>query len=274
MNLRRLRRGSLIVEYDVEYDFDSNTAADLTKANTDLVSGKEDVTLLNETVSAMSIQINNITVTNDTVNNADKVCELFIQSYGPCDHNYYCAVEEERPVCLPEKTSYGLSVVIAVTASVCVFLVCILIIICCSIRALRNRKLKQNPESLSTGSSGTEEHDWPNKGHIAPYGAIGGRQETPMVYLPYAGEVIQENRNYRKHRQDKMSGFSSSLDSRGHQSSHRTSHMSDRDRAYRYDDERKHNRKHLHNYGYDNRAMDYDQILANSYLSDTGYERR
>lgn len=47
------------MEYDIEYEDDAETASELTKANTDLVSGKEKITLLNETVSATSIQINN-----------------------------------------------------------------------------------------------------------------------------------------------------------------------------------------------------------------------
>jgi hypothetical protein len=53
------------VDYELEVEDDADVASELTKANIDLVTGKENITLLNETVSATSVQI------NDTIGNID-----------------------------------------------------------------------------------------------------------------------------------------------------------------------------------------------------------
>ena len=48
------------MDYEVEADDTEETAAKLANANIDLVTGKRNVTLLNETVTATSIEVNNI----------------------------------------------------------------------------------------------------------------------------------------------------------------------------------------------------------------------
>ena len=52
------------MDYEVDVDDTQEAATELTNANIDLVTGKETLTVLNETVSATSVQINN-TIGND-----------------------------------------------------------------------------------------------------------------------------------------------------------------------------------------------------------------
>jgi hypothetical protein len=51
------------VEYEAEVEGTAETANQFTNANIDLVTGRENITLLNETVSASSVQV------NDTIGN-------------------------------------------------------------------------------------------------------------------------------------------------------------------------------------------------------------
>ncbi|KAH3839273.1 hypothetical protein DPMN_112699 [Dreissena polymorpha] len=52
------RRGSLVATYEVVYEDTQESATELTDATLRLVSGKQNVTILNETVSATSVQVN------------------------------------------------------------------------------------------------------------------------------------------------------------------------------------------------------------------------
>ncbi|WAQ99260.1 hypothetical protein MAR_023633, partial [Mya arenaria] len=93
-----LRRGSLIADFEIVYEDSEQSQAQFTEANIDLVTGRETVTILNETVAASSIQVNNTIVTNETSGAA--VCALFEASGGRCDKAYECATVDGAPTCL------------------------------------------------------------------------------------------------------------------------------------------------------------------------------
>ena len=53
--------GSVIVDYEVEVAKTASATNKLNKANVDMVSGKENITVLNQTVSADSVAMENVT---------------------------------------------------------------------------------------------------------------------------------------------------------------------------------------------------------------------
>ncbi|WAQ99321.1 ATS16-like protein [Mya arenaria] len=134
-----LRRG-VIADFEIVYEDSVQSIALFTEANIDLLTGKETVTILNETVSASSIQVNTTIVTNETSSGA-LVCALFEASGGQCDNGYECATVDGAPTCHRQKTSDEMTLIIVVVTGSLVFLLITSIVICVSVRERRKYNL-------------------------------------------------------------------------------------------------------------------------------------
>ncbi|KAH3839213.1 hypothetical protein DPMN_112638 [Dreissena polymorpha] len=92
-----MRRGSLVATYEVVYDDTPESATEFTDANLSLVSGNQNVTIFNETVSATSVQVKDAIVTKETL--SENVCPLFDATRG-CGQGSHCENQAGKPVCV------------------------------------------------------------------------------------------------------------------------------------------------------------------------------
>lgn len=182
VNVISLRRGSVVVNYEVIYDNSTEAAADLSQATYNLIDGTEKITILNESVSASSITINNNTV---LTKNTDSVCQVFIAANGACKQGFNCQVLEGSPTCLENDPKYELAFLVAIIVSSFAFLILVVISLLCAVRVYRTRKIKNKlPESLSSNRSRHGDYDYwsHNTNRMTMYGVIGGLQVLPSSY--------------------------------------------------------------------------------------------
>lgn len=257
-----VRKGSAIVKYDVEYEDSAEAAGDLAKATVDLAAGKQQITILNETVAALSVEVNNVTVLPNVT--SDNLCKVFVDTYGQCSKDTICEVTDGRPTCVPQQTSYGLLFILAIIIGAIALLLATLVVICCTMRAYRMKQLKKrrldSPQTSSTDfdAEGYWSH---SKNHVTPYGVIGGLSVASGYDYPYyIGNGQRLHSKQEKRSRDNR--FRSSSDSKAKSKSSRTNRSTQKD--YRNlngsaGQERQY-------YAYDNPAMDYNQLRSSGYI--------
>ncbi|KAH3839660.1 hypothetical protein DPMN_113092 [Dreissena polymorpha] len=175
-----LRLGSLVATYEVVYDDTSESAMELTDATLRLVSGNQTVTILNETVSATSVQVNETIVTKETL--SENVCHLFVATRG-CGQGFHCENQDGKPVCVRDETKDGLTVIIIAAVCSAVVLLIITIFVCIVARYYRNKKA--DSKELSTFGSKDESQwkDFPKP--IMPYLGYSNWRDRAINYAPY-----------------------------------------------------------------------------------------
>ncbi|XP_060573106.1 neurogenic locus Notch protein-like [Ruditapes philippinarum] len=185
----RLSKGSVRVEFEVIYEKETSSVSDLIKTSIAYLNGDKSIEVFNETVSAITVEINSITVTNETSTDESRLCSVFEILQGPCQENQKCSIMEGNFSCVAhEDDGIGLKIVIIVI--VCVLFVPIIIftITCLAIRKIRNRgkelphsqRLKR--DSIGSGKSWT---NWTNPKLMGSYRSrLSGRSFTSGSYLP------------------------------------------------------------------------------------------
>ncbi|XP_053387517.1 von Willebrand factor D and EGF domain-containing protein-like isoform X3 [Mercenaria mercenaria] len=114
-----LRYGSLIIDFEVKYVNVTTAINDLVKASINLVSGAETLELLTENVSATSVKIKDVTVTNETFKDEITLCKLYMSLNGLCEDTHQCSIIDGNPVCIPNEAKSGEAVdVVVVVCSI------------------------------------------------------------------------------------------------------------------------------------------------------------
>ncbi|XP_052282883.1 streptococcal hemagglutinin-like isoform X2 [Dreissena polymorpha] len=175
-----LRRGSLVATYEVIYEDTPESAIELTHATLRIVSGNQTVTILNETVPATSVQVNETIVTKETL--SENVCHLFVATRG-CGQGFHCENQDGKPVCVRDETKDGLTVVIITTVCSVVVLFIITIFVCIVARFCRNKKADSKKLSTFCSSDESQWKDIPNS--ITPYLGYSNWRDRAIGNAPY-----------------------------------------------------------------------------------------
>lgn len=175
-----LRRGSLAAEYEIVYENTPESATELTEANLSLVSGNQTVTVLNQTVSATSLQVNDTIVTKETLN--ENVCPLF-KAIGGCGQGFHCENQDGKPICVRDETKDEMAALIIAAVCSAVVLFIIIIFVCIVARYYRNRK--SAVQELSTDDSNDESRRKDFRHSISPYLGYSNWRESAIGYVPY-----------------------------------------------------------------------------------------
>ncbi|XP_053377681.1 neurogenic locus notch homolog protein 1-like isoform X15 [Mercenaria mercenaria] len=146
-----IRYGSVVVDFEIRYENVTSAKSDLIKATLNLVNGAETLKLLNETVSAISIKIDDVTVTNETIDNGKILCELYLTLNGLCPNAQECSVVDGNRTCISNEAKSDVTLVIVVVCSI-VSVIILVSIICVSIRTYR-MKGKLTLSNLKQGFS-------------------------------------------------------------------------------------------------------------------------
>ncbi|KAL4230709.1 hypothetical protein ACF0H5_011084 [Mactra antiquata] len=257
-----LRKGSLIADYKVEMDDTPESSADFTKANLDLVKAEETVTILNKTVSPSSVTINDVTVTNETVSNDENVCQLLIGT-KTCADGLECVVTDGNPSCQKIDDKFGLTLVIVAVVAAVVLLFVILGIACLVARMYCGDRKTKYPDSYSTDTlDDSRQYTGYKYPGMAFYGGMNGHHgEKAQGYVSNTREIIptsHSNRNSRSHHSK--------------DNSYRDNRYSNKRQKAKSPSRPSSKTSNQHRHVYDNRALDYDQILSASYVEP--YDRR
>ncbi|XP_052281362.1 serine-rich adhesin for platelets-like [Dreissena polymorpha] len=185
--VKSIRQGSVIVEYDVVIRDDEKTIQAFTEANVALVSGERTIKVLDTTVSAASVQINDAFVTKETVK--EGVCTLFVAS-GGCGKGFHCENHGGKPVCFEDKqtvatysSSDGANAIIIATVCSVSFLILVVFFVCFIARRYRSRNIKSSSSQISADSY--DKKRWEHFGRrIAPFFGSVGWRENNLGWVP------------------------------------------------------------------------------------------
>ncbi|KAL3854147.1 hypothetical protein ACJMK2_013425 [Sinanodonta woodiana] len=138
INIRDIRRGSLIVDFELVYINTPITYAALAKAHIDLAAG-ENITVGGQVSGVESMVVENTTVPNGN-SSKEYLCTVYILVSGGCRVNFKCVVLNSSPLCQPINTTTDI-VPIAVAAAVAgfVIIVAVVALICSLQRRFKNR---------------------------------------------------------------------------------------------------------------------------------------
>ncbi|XP_060568282.1 uncharacterized protein LOC132726889 [Ruditapes philippinarum] len=153
--INRISAGSLVVDFDLIYDNDTPAASkDIAEANIALLSGGSNIEVLNETVSATSLKVNGVIVTNTTLSDHKSVCNMYEALNGMCPSNQHCIAVDSQPSCVFNEVdkNNGLArvivmVVVAIVALTIIVLITLLVIR--KIRRMENRNLPDEEKKFT-----------------------------------------------------------------------------------------------------------------------------
>ncbi|XP_061165074.1 A disintegrin and metalloproteinase with thrombospondin motifs 16-like [Saccostrea echinata] len=140
-NVTGLRKGSLVVNYDVYTTSDSSSSSNLVSINQDLLSGKENVTYdgQNAPVSSLSFIDSSGKIVNFT--NFSSGCQI-LKAINPCRTGSQCVEEQQGPVCrvisIDNEKDWTMLILLVGGACVVVLVVTITVLVFC--RRNKNKK--------------------------------------------------------------------------------------------------------------------------------------
>ncbi|XP_062584934.1 A disintegrin and metalloproteinase with thrombospondin motifs 6-like [Saccostrea cucullata] len=130
--VRRVRKGSLNVEYDVITDDEAEATLDVVTVAKDLVYGKENVTYDGQEAPVSSAAYVDTSGNNVNISITTTGCEL-LESSEPCSSGYVCYEGETGPYCR-SSTNYDqqmLIIISAVVGAVCLIITTAVILVLC-----------------------------------------------------------------------------------------------------------------------------------------------
>uniref|UniRef100_K1PXB8 A disintegrin and metalloproteinase with thrombospondin motifs 1 n=1 Tax=Magallana gigas TaxID=29159 RepID=K1PXB8_MAGGI len=140
--VKRVRSGSLIVDYDVITDEEPASASDVVSVAKDLVSGTENVTYDGQAAPVSSAAFVDSSGTNVNISSATTGCEV-LESSSSCGSGYKCIEGSSGPYCRKSVSEYDTQMLIiigAVVGSVCLLVTTAGILVLCICKNQRKEK--------------------------------------------------------------------------------------------------------------------------------------
>ncbi|XP_060560086.1 fibropellin-3-like isoform X4 [Ruditapes philippinarum] len=183
--IKSISKGSLVVDFELIYANDTSAASTkITEVNIALLSGGEIIKVLNETVSATSLKLNDVTVTNISLSDDKYICKMFEALSGMCPSNQHCSIVDRQPSCVLNEAEESTDLMLVIVVVVCAIAapIIILLVICLTIRKLRNsNKLKHNNRTDKSHPG----YKWSDHNFMGSYGnRLSGRSFKPDSYFP------------------------------------------------------------------------------------------
>ncbi|XP_022324387.2 uncharacterized protein LOC111125156 [Crassostrea virginica] len=142
--VRNIRKGSLIVEYDVLTRNESQSVTRMTTISKDMASGKSKVSYEGKEVTVSSVTLTDLSGDSLTISSSTTSCE-FQSMVHPCSSGYKCVESNNVPICResPSEDEPAKNQVYLIIAGVGIPLFSI-IIVCCVCYFHKKRKSKSN----------------------------------------------------------------------------------------------------------------------------------
>ncbi|XP_034302732.2 mucin-22 [Magallana gigas] len=140
--VKRVRSGSLIVDYDVITNEEPASASDVVSVAKDLVSGTENVTYDGQAAPVSSAAFVDSSGTNVNISSATTGCEV-LESSSSCGSGYKCIEGSSGPYCRKSVSEYDTQMLIiigAVVGSVCLLVTTAGILVLCICKNQRKEK--------------------------------------------------------------------------------------------------------------------------------------
>ncbi|XP_060591896.1 uncharacterized protein LOC132746697 [Ruditapes philippinarum] len=183
ITLRHVVKRSLVVDFELIYANDTSAASTkITEINIALLSGREIIKVLNKTVSATSLKLNDVSVTNTSLSDDKYICKMFEALSRMCPSNQHCSVVDRQSSCVFNEADESTDLMLVIVVCAIAAPIIILLVICLTIRKLRNSNKLKHYNGIDKSRPG---YKWSGHNFMGSYGnRLSGRYFKPDSYFP------------------------------------------------------------------------------------------